>query len=85
MAVASLLLGIVSVTVGWCCYFGVITGPVAIGLGIYALTLVKKDPSQYSGKGMAVAGIITGSLYFVFLALIIVLYGLSFLAGGFNS
>ncbi len=36
-AVASLICGIFTVTIGWCCYLGVITGPVAIGLGIYSL------------------------------------------------
>ena len=82
LAATSLILGIVSVTVGWCCYFGVLTGPVAIALGIYALSQIKKDPKQFGGKGMAIGGIVTGSLYFVFLALIILLYGLSFLMSG---
>lgn len=81
MALVSLLLGIVSMTVGWCCYFGVITSPVAIGIGIYALSLIKKDPSKHGGKGMAIAGIALGAAYFVFLVLVILLYGLSFLMG----
>lgn len=84
MALVSLILGVVSVTVGWCCYFGVITGPVALGLGVYALSLIKKDPSKYGGRRMAIAGMVLGSLYFVFLALIILLYGLSFLMGAFQ-
>jgi Domain of unknown function (DUF4190) len=84
MALLSLILGVVSITVGWCCYFGVLTGPVAIGLGIYALSLIKKNPNRYGGKGLAIGGIVTGGLYFVFLLLIILIYGLSFLMSGFN-
>ncbi len=84
MALLSMILGIVSVTIGFCCYFGVLTAPVAIGLGIYALSLIKKDANKYGGKGMAIAGIITGALYFVFLILIILFYGLAALMGNLS-
>jgi len=84
MALLSMILGIVSVTLGFCCYFGVLTAPIAIGLGVYALSLIKKDPTKYGGKGMALAGIITGALYFVFLIIIILIYGLTFLTNAVN-
>jgi hypothetical protein len=79
MALFSMILGIVSITIGWCCWFGVLTSPVAIGLGIFALFQIKQDPSKYGGKGMAIAGIVTGSLYFVFAALIAIIWGLGVL------
>lgn len=82
LAITSLVLGIVSMTIGWCCYFGVLTSPVAIGLGIFALYQIKNDPSKYGGKPLAIGGIIAGSLYFLFVAIIILIYGLSFLASG---
>ena len=82
LAVASLALGIVSITVGWCCYFGVLTSPIAIGLGIFSLFQIKKDPNRYGGKGMAIGGIATGAMYFVFMLLIVLIYGLSFMMGG---
>ena len=84
MALLSMIAGIVSITIGLCCYFGVLTAPVAIGLGVYALSLIKKDPLKYGGKGMALAGIITGALYFVVLIIIILIYGLAFLTSGIN-
>ncbi|MDQ2921461.1 MAG: DUF4190 domain-containing protein, partial [Acidobacteriota bacterium] len=59
--------------------FGVLTSPIAIGLGIFSLFQIKKDPTKYGGKGMAIAGIVAGALYFLFVALIILIYGLSFL------
>ena len=84
MALLSMILGIISITIGFCCYFGVLTAPVAIGLGAYALSLVKKDPNKYGGKGMAVAGMIMGALYFIFLVLIILFYGLAALMGNLS-
>lgn len=33
---------------------------------------------------MAIAGIVTGALYFVFMAIIALIWGLSVLAGGLN-
>jgi hypothetical protein len=81
-AVASLILGIVSLTVGWCCYFGVITGPIAIALGITSLVQIKNNPKEYTGKPIAIIGIVTGAVYFLVVALIILIYGLAFLAGG---
>jgi hypothetical protein len=82
LAIASLVLGVVTVTVGWCCYFGVLTGPIAVGLGIYALVQIKNNPTRYGGKGLAIGGIVSGGLFFVFMAVIILIYGLSFLANG---
>jgi hypothetical protein len=82
MAIASLCCGVFSLILGWCCYTGVITGPLAIVFGIIALNNIKKSPELFTGRPMAIAGIVTGSLYFVFLALIILIYGIAFLAQG---
>jgi hypothetical protein len=82
LAVASFVLGIVSVTVGWCCSFGILTAPLALILGIVSLVQIKKDPLRNSGKGFAIGGIVTGGLYFVVLALIILLYGIGILMSG---
>jgi hypothetical protein len=82
LAVASLICGIFSITIGWCCYLGTITAPVAIGLGIFSLVQIKNDPAKYSGKPLAIVGIVTGALYFVFLVIIILIYGLAFLMQG---
>ena len=84
IAVVSLVLGIASITVGWCCYFGVLTGPVAIGMGIYSLVQIKNRPTEFGGKPFAIAGIVTGGLYFVGLIFIILLYGVAFLMQGLN-
>lgn len=82
LAIASLALGIVSITVGWCCSFGILTSPIAIVLGIISLVQIKNGPTRYGGKGMAIGGIVTGGLYFVILALIILLWGFGIFMSG---
>ena len=82
LAVASMICGIFTVTIGWCCYLGVITGPVAIGLGIYSLVQIKNSPDKFGGKPFAITGIASSALYFVGLALFIVLYGVAIFMQG---
>ncbi len=81
-AVASLCCGIFTVTIGWCCYLGVITGPVAIGLGIYSLVQIKNYPDKFTGKPFAITGIVTGAIYFLGIALFILLYGMAIFMQG---
>jgi len=84
LALTSLILGVVSITVGWCCYFGVITAPISIIMGAISLVQIKNDPAKYGGKPLAIIGIATSSLYFIFLALIVLLWGFTFLMQGVN-
>jgi hypothetical protein len=84
LAVASLICGIFTVTIGWCCYLGVITGPVALGLGIYSLVQIKNDPDKFGGKPLALTGIITAAVYFLGLALFILIYGVAIFMQGVN-
>ena len=84
LAVWSMVLGLVSITLGWCCSFGLLTAPVAVVLGIYALSQIKSDPRRYTGKPLAITGIVSGGLYFVVLAVIVLIYGLGILLSGLN-
>ena len=70
MAVASLVLGIISIPTLGLLGVGAIT---AIVLGSIVLNRIKKEPATYSGKGMAIAGIITSavSLFFGIMAAVI--------------
>lgn len=60
MAIASLILGIISIPLGCCAYLGVIPGIIAVFLGIFS----KGAASRHSSK--AIAGIITGAVGAVF-------------------
>jgi hypothetical protein len=81
-AVAALILGIFTVTIGWCCYLGVLSGPVAIGLGIYSLNQIKNYPDKFTGKPFAITGIVTGAVYFLGLAAVILIWGVASMMGG---
>jgi len=61
LAVTSLIFGIISITFGWICG-GPIFGLLAVVLGAVALTLIKKNPQQHTGKPIAMAGLITGGI-----------------------
>ena len=77
MGILSLIMGLSSITVGWCCYTGMLLGPAAIILGAITLFQHKNDPMRYGGKGLGIAGIILGALYLVGIILVILLYGLA--------
>ena len=64
LAIVSLVLGILSF---FC--FGILSGPIAIVLGLMAMSKIKSEPNVYGGKGLALGGIITGALGF-FLSII---------------
>ncbi len=77
--------GIFTITFGWCCSIGVISGIVAIVLGAYQLVQIKNNPDQNGGKPFAIAGIITSSVYFVVWILLMVLYGFAIFMGSLNN
>ena len=74
MAITSLVLGIFAFLFGWI-FLGLILGIAAIIFGIIAL----KRPN---GKGMSIAGIITGSLGALSALLFTLIGGLAILSGG---
>jgi len=72
LAIASLVCGILSFV---CC--NILTGIPAIILGIMAINKEKSDPQRYTGKGMAIGGIVLGAVSI----LIFLGYVLALLAG----
>ncbi|HET6669037.1 MAG TPA: DUF4190 domain-containing protein [Pyrinomonadaceae bacterium] len=76
LAVASLILGLISITFGWICG-GPFFALFALVLGIVALFQIKKDPVRYGGKPMALIGSILGAvvlaIYIVFVAIWIIM------------
>lgn len=63
LAIGSLVSGVLSMPVGLCCtFFGIPLSLVAILLGVVAIINIGKAPETKSGKGLAFAGIATGSI-----------------------
>lgn len=68
-----MVIGIISVTVGWLC-LGPLPAIVAIVLGAIALSQIKKTPDRVGGRQAAWIGIITGGLTVLIYAGIMIFY-----------
>ena len=76
LAIISLIAGILSLIVSFCCGFLGFPFPIAaIILGLISLSKIKKDPENLKGKGLAIGGIICGAVGIVLLVLAIILFG----------
>lgn len=84
LPILSLVLGLCGLTVGWCCYSGILFAPAAIIMGIVGLVQQKNNPEIYGGRGLAIGGIATGIAYFVFLAIFVLIYGLALIGGSIS-
>ena len=82
LAIVSIAAGAASLTIGWCCYSGVLLGPAAMITGFIALSQSKKDPQNYGGRGLAIGGIVTGGLYLLIFLTFVLIYILALLVGG---
>ncbi len=82
LAVVSLCLGIGSLTIGWCCYLGLLLAPAAIITGFLSLSQIKKEPEKYTGRGLAIGGLVTGFVFLAGLLIFVLIYGAAILLGG---
>lgn len=57
--IISLISGIVSI---FCCWLAPLLGALALILGFMGMNNVKKNPSMYGGRGLALGGMITGGI-----------------------
>jgi len=60
LAVWSLVLGIMSITLGWCCVVFALAGPAAAVLGKQAQRRADESGGSMGGRGMATAGFVLG-------------------------
>ena len=75
-AVTVLMLGIVSLTFGLCCCYGLPFKLLGIGFSLVGLAQIKKEPDAYSGQGLAIAGLIC-SIVSLTLATVLVTIGIA--------
>jgi hypothetical protein len=61
LPIVSLVFGLVSL----CCYISPLTGIVALITGFKGMQNANKDPQQYGGKGLAIAGMVIGGIMFL--------------------
>ena len=75
MAIVSLVLGLLSIPLHFCCYLGWPAGIVSIILGVIAVVRINGEPARYSGKGLAYGGIASSAIGFLIIVLLVVAYG----------
>ena len=68
-ATASLVCGIIGILI-----FGIILGPLAIGLGVSAKNDIKNRPGELTGTGQADAGITCGAVAIVIWLVLLAMY-----------
>ena len=61
-AVTALVMGILSVTVGMCCCYGLPFNVLGIVFSIVALIQIRNQPDCHGGRGMAIAGLVLSVL-----------------------
>lgn len=79
-ATASLVVGISSLVLSWCCGLG-LAGIAAIVLGVKARTEIRASHGTQEGDGMALAGIVTGAIAVVLGLLVLILIVVALAAG----
>ena len=77
-AIASLVLGICGLILFWASFLGAALNILAIIFGIMSITKIKNEPNMYSGKGMAIAGLILGIIGFMLMVLAFILFAAFF-------
>jgi hypothetical protein len=81
LGIISLCLGLGSISIGFCCYIGMLLGPAAMITGFIALAQNRSDPEKYGGRGLAIGGIATGAAYIVLIVIFWLIYGLVLIGG----
>ncbi len=73
LPIVSLVFGILSIPLSFCCYGGIPLGIIALITGYIGLNNEKNDPTRYGGRGLAIGGMVTGGLVLVLSILLILI------------
>ena len=73
MALAALVMGILSITCGMCCCYGMPFNVLGIIFSLVALSQIKNDPQSQQGRGLAIAGLVLSLASIVMAALFLTL------------
>lgn len=85
-ATTSLILGIISITIGMCCCYGLPFNLLGLVFGIIAIGQIRSDRQRYSGEGLAIGGLVLSvlSLAFMILLFLAMIFGSALEPGAHN-
>jgi hypothetical protein len=72
-ALTGFILSLVSVTFGLCCCYGFPFSVSGIIFSIIGLVQIRKQPERFTGRGLAIAGIVIGIVSLVLVAVLMIL------------
>lgn len=72
-ATTGLIMGLISITFGLCCCYGIPFNVLGLIFSLVALAQIKGSPHVYSGKEIAIAGLVTSLLSILLVALLMIL------------
>lgn len=75
LPVISLILGVSGILLSFCCGAGVPLGGAAMVTGFLGMNNANKDPMRYSGRGLAIGGLVLGAIAFL-ISMLVVLIGI---------
>lgn len=81
LPIISIISGALSIFLSFCCYLGVIIGPVALITGYMGMNNANRNPDMYDGKTLATIGMITGGVGFAISFLMFILFFFASLVG----
>ena len=73
LALTGFVLSLISITIGLCCCYGLPFNIAGIIFSAIGLAQIRKEPGRYSGRSLAIAGIVLGILSLLLAALFVVL------------
>ncbi len=76
MALTGMIMGVLAVTCGMCCCYGMPFNLLGIAFSLIALAQIRNDPYSQEGRGLAIAGLVL-SLASLLLAVVFFLCGLA--------
>jgi hypothetical protein len=76
LAFISMIMGVLSITCGMCCCYGMPFNVLGIVFALVALAQIRNDPHSQEGRGLAIAGLVLSLLSFL-MALLFFAFGLA--------
>ncbi len=73
LPIISLSSGVLSIVLSFCCYLGILIGPIALITGFIGMSNANKTPGIYQGKNLAVIGMILGGVGLVMSIIMLIL------------
>ena len=76
LALIGFILSLVSITIGLCCCYGLPFNIAGIVCSAIGFVQIRKQPERYTGRGLAIAGIIIGAVS-ILLAAALLIFGVA--------